>query len=176
VALQPLADQLSELLSERSCLHADETRVRQLGPGSGKTKRAHLWANRAAALDDGPSVVVFYCHTSPAGAHARAFLEDWRGHLMVDDCAAYKALLTAGPIEFACLAHIRRKVFEVHAEKGSPVAAEASRRIAQLYAIEPQSTGMTSGQRLALREQHASLLWVPPARLVAGHSVHRRRW
>jgi transposase len=155
VALQPLADRLAELLRERSCLHADETPVRQLDPGSGKTKHAYLWAYRSNALDDGPSLVVFDYQTSRAGAHARAFLQGWRGHLMVDDYAGYKALFTAGPTELACLAHIRRKFFDVHAASGSPVAEEALRRIAQLYAIEQQAAGMTPLQRLALREQHA---------------------
>jgi transposase len=97
VALQPLADRLAELLRERSCLHADETPVRQLDPGSGKTRHAYLWAYRSNALDDGPSVVVFDYQTSRAGAHARAFLEHWRGHLMVDDYAGYKALFATGP-------------------------------------------------------------------------------
>ena len=38
VALQPLVDRLTELLLERGTLHADETPVAQLDPGSGKTK------------------------------------------------------------------------------------------------------------------------------------------
>ncbi|MES2683858.1 MAG: IS66 family transposase [Pseudomonadota bacterium] len=155
VALQPLADRLAELLRERSCLHADETPVRQLDPGNGKTRHAYLWAYRSNALDDGPSMVVFDYQISRAGAHARAFLKDWRGHLMVDDYAGYKALFTAGPIELACLAHIRRKFFDVNAASGSPVAEEALRRIAQLYAIEQQAVGMMPLQRHALREQHA---------------------
>ena len=155
VALQPLADRLAELLRERSCLHADETPVRQLDPGSGKTKHAYLWAYRSNALDAGPSIVVFDYQASRGGAHARAFLQDWRGHLMVDDYVGYKALFTAGPTELACLAHIRRKFFDVHAASGSPVAEEALRRIGQLYAIEQQAAGMPPQQRAALREQHA---------------------
>jgi transposase len=155
VALQPLADRLAELLRERSCMHADETPVRQLDPGSGKTKHAYLWAYRSNALDEGPSVVVFDYQTSRAGAHARAFLQDWRGHLMVDDYAGYKALFTTGLTELACLAHIRRKFFDVHAASGSPVAEEALRRIALLYAAEQQAAGMTAQQRLELRQQYA---------------------
>ncbi|WP_404932235.1 IS66 family transposase [Massilia atriviolacea] len=155
VALQPLADRLAELLRERSCLHADETPVRQLDPGSGRTKHAYLWAYRSNALDDGPSMVVFDYQASRAGAHARAFLQDWRGHLMVDDYVGYKALLTAGPTELACLAHIRRKFFDVHAASGSPVAEEALWRIGQLYAIEQQAADMPQQQRAALREQRA---------------------
>ena len=98
VALQPMADRLAELLRERSCLHADETPVRQFDPGSGKTKHAYLWAYRSNALDDGPSMVVFDYQASRAGAHARAFLQDWRGHLMVDDYVGYKSLFTAGSL------------------------------------------------------------------------------
>jgi len=39
----------------------------------------------------GPPIVVFDYQTSRAGAHARAFLHGWRGHLMVDDYAGYVA-------------------------------------------------------------------------------------
>jgi transposase len=41
VALQPLADRLAELLRQRDCLHADETPVRQLDPGTGTTRHAY---------------------------------------------------------------------------------------------------------------------------------------
>ncbi len=155
VALQPLADRLAELLRERSCLHADETPVRQLDPGSGKTKHAYLRAYRSNALDEGPSVVVFDHQISLAGAHARAFLQGWHGHLMVDDYSGYKAPFTADPTELACLAHIRRKFFDVHAASGSLVAEEALRRIAQLYAIEQRGAAMAAPERLALRQQPA---------------------
>jgi transposase len=155
VALQPLADRLADLLRQRSCLHADETPVRQLDPGSGKTRHAYLWAYRSNVLDAGPPVVVFDYQASRAGVHARTFLQGWRGHLMVDDYAGYKALFAQGPIELACLAHIRRKFFDVHAASGSAVAAEALRRIAQLYAIEQQASDLASVDRRALRELHS---------------------
>lgn len=151
VALQPLADRLAELLRQRDCLHADETPVRQLDPGNGKTRHAYLWAYRSNSLDGGPPIVVFDYQASRAGAHARAFLAGWRGHLMVDDYAGYKALFQEGPVELACLAHIRRKFFDLHAASGSPVAEEALRRIARLYAIEQQGAGLDPPQRLALR-------------------------
>jgi transposase len=155
VALQPLADRLAELLRQQACLHADETPVRQLDPGSGKTRHAYLWAYRSGVHHTGPPIVVFDYQTSRAGAHARAFLHGWRGHLMVDDYVGYKALFTDGPTELACLAHIRRKFFDVHAASGSPVAEEALRRIAALYAIEQQGAGLDPPQRLALRQRLA---------------------
>jgi transposase len=155
VALQPLADRLAELLRQHDCLHADETPVRQLDPGSGKTRHAYLWAYRSGVYDDGPPVVVFDYQTSRAGAHARAFLHGWRGHLMVDDYAGYKAMFADGPTELACLAHIRRKFFDVHAAGGSPVAEQALQRIAKLYVIEQQGAGLDPPQRMTLRQQLA---------------------
>jgi hypothetical protein len=154
VALQPLADRLAQLLRLRDCLHADETPVRQLDPGKGKTRHAQLWAYRSNKLDQGPAIVVFDYQTSRAGAHARAFLQDWRGHLMVDDYPGYKQLFAEGVTELACLAHVRRKFFELQGPNGSPIADEALRRIALLYAVEQQASGLTATERLALRRQH----------------------
>lgn len=154
-AVQPLADQLAELLRQRGCLHADETPVRQLDPGSGKTHQAYLWSYRSGTWEDGPPIIIFDYQANRAGAHARAFLQDWCGHLMVDDYAGYKALFAQGPTELACLANIRRKFFDVHAANGSPVAEQALRRIAQLYAIEQQAADVTPAQRLALCQQQA---------------------
>lgn len=134
--LAALADQLSELLRRRPVLHADETPVQQLDPGKGKTKRAYLWAYRNNDLDEGPRIVVFDYQTGRSGAHARAFLADWTGHLVVDDYAGYKALFRAGITEVSCMAHARRKFFELHAANQNPVATEDLRRIAELHAIE----------------------------------------
>jgi transposase len=156
VALQPLADRLAALLRSRPILHADETPVRQLDPGSGKTLRAYLWAYRSNSLDEGPPMVVFDYQSGRAGVHARAFLQDWRGELMVDDYAGYKALFTEGVTELACLAHIRRKFFDLQAANGSPIAAEALRRIGQLYAIEQGATN--AQQRHQLRQTQAQPL------------------
>ncbi len=115
VALQPLADRLSELLRRRAVLHADETPVQQLDPGKGKTKRAYLWAYRSNDLDEGPRIAVFDYQTGRSGEHARAFLGDWKGHLVVDDYAGYKALFALGISEVGCMAHARRRFFELHA-------------------------------------------------------------
>jgi transposase len=155
VALQPLADRLSALLRQRCLLHADETPVQQLDPGQGKTKRAYLWAYRSGDLDVGPRIAVFDYQTGRSGAHARAFLEGWRGHLVVDDYAGYKALFAAGVIEVGCMAHVRRKFFELHKANQSPVAGDALQRIAELYEIESRGRELANAERQALREREA---------------------
>ena len=155
VALQPLADRLAALLLERNVLHADETPVAQLDPGKGKTKRAYLWAYRSNVLETGPPIVVFDYQMSRAGQHARDFLSGWRGYLMVDDFAGYKALFTQGVTELGCLAHARRKFFDLHAASGSPIALAALNRIAALYAIEGRGKDMDVAARTQLRQDEA---------------------
>ena len=155
VALQPLADHLRTLLLQRSVIHADETPVQQLDPGQGKTKRAYLWTYRSNDLEPGSPIVVFDYQTSRAGVHVRDFLKDWRGSLMVDDYAGYKALFGHHIIELGCMAHARRKFFDLHAANQNPIAAEALRRIGELYVIEREAKAGGPAERLALRQKEA---------------------
>ena len=155
VALQPLVDRLTMMLLERSVLHADETPVAQLDPGRGKTKRAYLWAYRSNVLETGPPIVVFDYQPSRAGTHAQAFLSGWRGHLMVDDFAGYKALFADAVTELGCMAHARRKFFDLNETQANPIAREALNRIAALYAIEAQGRDMDIVARTELRQDQA---------------------
>ena len=155
VALTPLAERLTDLLKQRSVLHADETPVAQLDPGQGRTKRAYLWAWRSNDLDTGPPIVVFDYQASRAGRHAQAFLDNWQGHLMVDDFSGYKALFSQGVVELACFAHARRKFFELDAAQSNPIAREALERIAALYAIEVRGRDLDAAARMQLRQTEA---------------------
>ena len=156
VALQPLADHLAGLLKQRSVLHADETPVPLLDPGAGKTKRAYLWAYGSSGLDSGPPIIVFDFQKSRSGQHARYFLQNWQGYLMVDDYSGYKALFQGGQIiELACLAHIRRKFFDLHAANGHAVAGQALLKIRELYEIEQVGKDLGAKERYKLRQEQA---------------------
>jgi hypothetical protein len=48
--------------------------------------------------------------------------------------------------------HVRRKLFEVFEGTKSPLAEEALRRMAALYAIEAEINGKPAAQRLAVRQ------------------------
>ncbi|BAO30027.1 IS66 family transposase [Sulfuritalea hydrogenivorans] len=160
VALQPLADRLTACLLERQILHADETPVQQLDPGNGKTKRAYLWAYMSNVLETGPPIVVFDYQTSRSGAHARNFLGEWKGALMVDDFGGYKALFGQEVTELGCFAHARRKYFDLNAAQAHPIAQEALLRIAALYAIEARGREMSIAERTTLRQREALPLLV----------------
>jgi transposase len=51
----------------------------------------------------------------------------------------------------ACWAHTRRKFFDLHESTCSPIAAEALRRIAELYAIEKSIRRRTVEERRSVR-------------------------
>jgi hypothetical protein len=135
--------------------------VPQLDPGSGKTKRAYLWAYRSNDLEAGPRIIVFDYRGGRSGEHARQFLGTWQGYLMVDDYGGYKALFIAvrqaAPpcIELGCWAHARRKFFDLHQANQSPMALEALTRIGQLYHIEQQGKALSIEARLQLRVEQS---------------------
>jgi transposase len=105
VKLQPLGEELRNLLLKRSVLHADETPMPTLRPGLKKTHRSYLWAYGTTPYDPDP-IVVYDFAAGRSGEHARAFLGDWRGKLVCDDFSGYKALFERGAVvEIGCLAH-----------------------------------------------------------------------
>jgi transposase len=55
----------------------------------------------------------------------------------------------------ACWAHARRKFYDVHQATASPIAAEALRRIAGLYAIETEIRGRGAHERQRIRDARA---------------------
>ena len=153
VRLQPLVDALkAEILGHR-VLHADETPVQMLKPGKGATHRAYLWAYAPGAFEDVKAVVYDFCE-SRAGEHARRSLSDWRGSLVCDDFAGYKASFAQGILEAGCLAHARCKFFDLHATNKSQLAGFALEQLGKVYDIEREVKELNAEQRLGLRQQH----------------------
>jgi hypothetical protein len=124
-----------------------------LKPGKGATHRAYLWAYAPGAFEDMKAVVYDFCE-SRAGEHARNFLGDWKGALVCDDFAGYKALIASGVTEVGCLAHARRKLFDLHAANKSQLAGFALEQFAKVYDIEREVKELNADQRKAIRQQH----------------------
>jgi hypothetical protein len=100
--------------------------------------------------------VVYDFAASRAGQHARDFLGNWRGSLVCDDYAGYKALFAAGVTEAGCMAHARRKFVELHVANKSTLAATAIDYIGQLYGIEHEVKAFDAQQRLHERRTRAA--------------------
>ena len=73
---------------------------------------------------------------SRAGEHARNLLGTWNGKLVCDDFAVYKASFDLGITKIGCMAHARRKFFDLHVANRSQLAEQALHSIGGLYEVE----------------------------------------
>ena len=125
-----------------------------LTPGAKKTHRAYAWAYATSQFSD-LAAVVYDFSPSRAGEHARNFLQDWKGKLVCDDFGGYKASFELGVTEIGCMAHARRKFFELHATNKSQLAEQALRYIQLLYEIESEVRELEPDLRHQIRQEKA---------------------
>ncbi|WP_413817939.1 IS66 family transposase [Pseudomonas viridiflava] len=83
------------------------------------------------------------------------FLGTWNGKLVCDDFAGYKASFERGITEIGCMAHARRKFFDLHVANKSQLAEQALHSIGGLYEIERQAKEMNDEDRRRLRQEIA---------------------
>ena len=163
--LEPVAQALKAELLRCQVLHADETPVAMLAPGTGKTQRAYLWAY-AAARSEPIKAVVYDFTPGRSGEYARVFLghdperrerdqHPWTAQLVCDDFSGYKALFELGVTEVGCMAHARRKFVELHTANKSSIAGSALQLIGELYQVERDIDGLDPEQRLAQRRSRS---------------------
>ena len=99
---------------------------------------------------DPPAAVYLYSPDRKA-ERPLAHLASFKGTVQVDGYPGFEQL--GADIRLAaCWAHARRKFYEVHQATASPIAAEALRRIAELYAIETTIRGQTAVIRQSVRQ------------------------
>jgi transposase len=157
--LSPLIDQIRKHVMAGSKLHADDTPVPVLAPGMGKTKTARLWTyvrDDRPAGSDVPPAVWFAYSPDRKGEHPRKHLKDFCGVLQADAYAGFGHLYQSGHIqEAACMAHVRRKFYDIQVANGSPIAAEAIQRIGALYDIEREIRGTPPELRRQARQTRA---------------------
>lgn len=155
VQLQPIVDALRDAVLTESVIHADETPVQMLAPGEKKTHRAYVWAYSTTPFS-ALKAVVYDFSPSRAGEHARNFLGSWSGKLVCDDFAGYKAGFEKGMTEIGCMAHARRKFFDLHVANKSQLAEQALHSIGGLYEVERQARDMSDEDRWRIRQEKAA--------------------
>jgi transposase len=154
--LEPLQARIAAHVFGSRILFADDTPIPVLDPGRGRTKTGRLWVY---ARDDRPwcgpepPAAVYLYSTDRRAERPAAHLAEFKGALQVDGYPGFERLPTAGHIQLAaCWAHARRKFYDVHQATASPIAAEALRRIAELYAIEASIRGQQARGRQEARQ------------------------
>jgi transposase len=157
--LEPLVEALRRYVFNCHKLHADDTPVPVLAPGTGKTKTGRLWTyvrDDRPAGDSAAPAVWFAYSPDRKGEHPERHLRDFRGTLQADAYAGFNQLYQPGHIhEAACWAHVRRKFYELQQAHASPIASEAIERIGQLYAIERDIRGRSPDHRREVRQAQA---------------------
>ncbi|KPX12848.1 hypothetical protein ALO73_200192 [Pseudomonas syringae pv. daphniphylli] len=77
---------------------------------------------------------------------------------MCDDFAGYKAGFEKGMTEIGCMAHARRKFFDLHVANKSQLAEQALHSIGGLYEVERQAHDMSDEDRWRIRQEKAAPL------------------
>lgn len=158
--LKPIYSAMKRELLSSSLLFMDETTVPVLDPGRGRTKTVYFWSMlRDQSGWDGPDPkVIIYNYAPGRGArHAEAFLQGFAGTIQVDGYQVYKSIARnpeRGLRLAHCWAHCRREYHDLYKPDGStPIAEEALRQIAALYAIEADIRGRPAEERLRVRRE-----------------------
>jgi transposase len=157
--LERLSDMIRDHVMASSALFADDTTIKLLAPGNGKTKTARLWIySRDERAWSGTSPQAAWYQFSPdrKGKRTEAHLAGYKGFIHADGYAGFNKLYDHDKAtEMACMAHIRRKFVDIFEAQGSAIAGETIKRIATLYAIEKQVRGCPPDERVFMRQQHS---------------------
>lgn len=144
--LQPIYESIRTGVMAGGYVQVDETPVKYLAPGEGRTRQGYLWTGSRPGGD-----VVYRWETSRAAACLDQLIPAaFTGTLQCDGYAAYRAFANGrrDAIELAgCWAHVRRKLFE--SLEGAPrTAGWLVRQIQHLYRIEARLRDQRAGPRL----------------------------
>jgi transposase len=163
--MAPLVEAVATHVMAAEKLHADDTPVPVLAPGTGKTKTGRLWVYVRDERPYGgpaPPAVVYRYSPDRKGEHPRAHLATFRGFLQADGYSGFGPLYTCTAIseqatvtEVACWAHVRRNFYDIHVANGAPIATEALQRIGQLFDVERAAMGRPPDERRRIRQSAA---------------------
>jgi len=160
----PLVERIADHVMAAEKLHADDTPVPVLAPGTGKTKTGRLWVYLRDERPFGaatPPAVVYRYSPDRRGEHPRAHLAAFRGFLQADGYSGFGALYASANgqpamvTEVACWAHVRRQFYDIHVASNAPIAGEALQRIGKLFDIERVAMGQPPEQRRLMRQDAA---------------------
>ena len=155
LALRPLERLICQQVLKSAAVNADETPVRMLNPGHGKTITGYL---SGYAGDNDHRFVFYDFRPSRSRDGPEEVLATYRGYLQTDGYAVYASLVrdSAGRlVDVACWAHGRRGFEEAIPATSHPLTHEAMVWIQQLYDLEDRAREMLPDERRALRQAEA---------------------
>lgn len=160
--LNLIVDEIKKEIFKSSHIHTDDTIIKVLAPGLGKTKTARLWVYTRNGKNHNsntpPAVCYFYSKDRKAQRPAE-HLKNYKGILHADAYPGYDKLYNEDITESACFAHTRRKFYEVTVTNDKAnIALEILTRISDIYKIEEEIRGKPPGERLKERQKKSEKL------------------
>ena len=120
--LEPIADKIREYICAANQIHGDDTPVKVLDPGKGKTKTGRIWVyvkDGRPINDPSPIAACYFYSPDRTGARPEEHLKDFTGTLHADAYSGYNKLYInddnpdATINEAGCWAHVRRKFYDI---------------------------------------------------------------
>lgn len=156
--LTPLADAVGKHVKQASHLHADDTTAPTLSPGKGRTQVGRYWTyvrDGRAWNEQAPPAVWLQYSEDRKSIHPTSHLRHFKGALQADAYAGYNDVYRNNVTFVACMAHVRRKFYEVAQSGPAPIAEQVIAYIQQLYAIEKDIRNQPPDKRYQVRKQQA---------------------
>jgi transposase len=156
--LGPLMVLLQGQLRSGRVLHMDETRVQVLAEeGKMATSQSYMWVTRSGGSD--PPIVWYQYEPGRGRDVPMRLLQDFKGHLVTDGYAGYKAITARAEVTgVGCWAHARRKFDEALKVQGGKKAGRAQyvlNEIRKLYAIERDIKSLSPNEKCEQRQARA---------------------
>ena len=160
--LDILADEIKSYIFSAKQIHGDDTPVRVLAPGVGKTKIGRIWAYVVDGRPYGdkmPPAVCYFYSPDRKGSRPEEHLKDFKGIFHADAYSGYNGLYTddkkISEIEEAgCWAHTRRKFHEVTVvNDNASIAIAVLDSISEIYQIETNIRGYAPEVRKEQRQE-----------------------
>jgi len=162
--VEPIVEAMAKYIRAQPLIQSDETSVR-MQLANGQMETARLWAYGLPWAE-----VVFDFRTDKSQEGPKEFLEGTTaGFLQTDGGSSYVPVFKALELlHVACMAHIRRDIFEARAD--APLAVDLLLAALQkLYRIESRAKamGLSLEARLQLRQQEAKPIFEDVGLLIA---------
>jgi transposase len=156
-SIKPLEETFRRAIFESDVLFTDDAPVPLQVKGSGKLKKARLWAYVRGGT--GPPLVAYDFSIDRSKRRPLGYLDDYKGYVHADAYSGYDELFRKEDIiEVGCWAHARRK-FDEAATSRPKEATDVLARIARLYhEVETPCANMTPEERRLFRQEHAAPL------------------
>lgn len=152
LALEPLYKLMKEVILKSGYIFVDETPVKMLDPGKGKTKETYVWLLAGGRSHD-PPYRVYQFYEDRKHVNAEELLQGYHGYFHSDKYGAYEKLAAREDLTWCpCMAHCRRKFVE--AQSGDLEFRDwFLSRIAALYKLEEAAWDQEPQERLKIRQE-----------------------